>query len=71
MCILIYLIDDGEKVPDIIPNVWKIDQFGCWYPKSFKSNVINSLARKQIMPDDNTDDWECCTIQIIESDISD
>ncbi|KAL5246204.1 hypothetical protein ACI65C_013612 [Semiaphis heraclei] len=50
MWILIHLIDDGEKVPDVIQNTWKINQSSCWYPKNLKSNVINSLARKQIMP---------------------
>jgi len=70
MWILIHLIDDGEKVPDVIPNAWKIDQSSCWYPKNLKSNVINSLARKQIMPDHSSDDWEYCTMQIIETNIS-
>jgi len=70
MWILIHLIDDGEKVPDVIPNTWKIDQSSCWYPKNLKSNVINSLARKQIIPDHSSDDWEYCTMQIIETNIS-
>ncbi|KAF0722827.1 Uncharacterized protein FWK35_00033533, partial [Aphis craccivora] len=66
-----HLIDDGEKVPDVIPNAWKIDQSSCWYPKNLKSNVINSLARKQIMPDHTSEDLEYCTMQIIETNISD
>ncbi|CAI6376203.1 unnamed protein product [Macrosiphum euphorbiae] len=71
MWILIHIIDNGEKVPDVIPNAWKIDQSSCWYPKNLKSNIINSLARKQIMPDHSSDDWEYCTMQIIETNISD
>ncbi|KAF0769195.1 Uncharacterized protein FWK35_00010563 [Aphis craccivora] len=71
MWILIHLIDDGEKVPDVILNAWKIDQSSCWYPKNLKSNVINSLARNQIMPDHTSEDWEYCTMQIIETNISD
>ncbi|XP_022177340.1 uncharacterized protein LOC111038511 [Myzus persicae] len=71
MWILIHLIDDGEKVPDVIPNTWAIDQSICWYPKNLKSNVINSLARKQSMPDHSSDDWEYCSMQIIETNISD
>ncbi|KAL5239328.1 hypothetical protein ACI65C_006738 [Semiaphis heraclei] len=68
--ILIHLIDDGEKVPDVIPNTWKIDQSSCWYQKNLKSNVINSLARKQIMQNHSSDDWEYCTMQIIETNIT-
>lgn len=70
MWILIHLIDNGEKVPDVIPNAWKVDKSSCWYPKNLKSNVINSLVRKQIMPDHYSDDWEYCTMQIIETNIS-
>jgi len=70
MWILIYLIDNKEKVPDVIPNTRKIYQSSCWYPTNLKSNIINSLARKQKMPDHNSDDWEYCTMQIIETNIS-
>lgn len=71
MWILIFLLEeDGEKLADIIPSVWKIDENNCWYPKNLSTSVIKSLARKQIAPDHSSDNWECCSMQIVENNIS-
>lgn len=71
MWTLIYIIEaDGEKMPDLIPNTWKINEITCWYPKKLNSNIINSLAKNQALPDLSTKNWDCCVIDIIKTDIS-
>lgn len=57
----------NDKTPDLIPNIWIIDDETCWYPMSFRLTVIKSLAKKQIAPDQN--EWEKFKIKIIERDI--
>lgn len=71
MWTLIYLIENElDKLPDIIPNVWIIDKNSCWYPKNLKSNVITSFAKKQMLPDHASEDWEFCNMNIVEDNIS-
>lgn len=57
----------NDKTPDLIPNVWIIDNQTCWYPKSFRLTTIKALAKKKSEP--NMDEWEKFKIKIVENDI--
>jgi len=62
--ISIYEPDEDEPIPDLIPNIWLINDAKCWYPLNFRMSTINSLTKSQANPDPKN--WEQLKIEIIE-----